>query len=482
MVVPAAKRPTVPEAAAAPALTPRLLTGWGRTAATLGYVSSPTSAQDVGRALGAAGSRGVVARGLGRSYGDPAQNAGGAVLDMTALTGIHRLDLEGRTVTVAAGTSLDALMRALVPSGLLLPVMPGTRLVSVGGAIAADVHGKNHHRDGGFADHVTSMVLMVPDGRRLVLTPDGTPDAFRATGGGMGLTGVILEATLRLLPIETSWISVDTERADDVDDLMERMAGSDHRYRYSVAWVDGTARRRGLGRAVLTRGDHAPIDALPASARRDPLRFDPKPLVGVPAGVPGWLLGAMATRAFNAGWYRKAPREEHARPRRMASFFHPLDAVANWNRLYGRRGFVQYQFVVPDGEEAALRGILERLAGYGHASFLTVLKRFGPGSGLLSFPIPGWTLAVDVPARPAGLGPLLDSFDRRVADAGGRVYLAKDGRMRPEAVSAMYPELERWRQIRAELDPGGLMRSDQARRLGLTDGPRLRASTGAVSR
>jgi decaprenylphospho-beta-D-ribofuranose 2-oxidase len=462
--------------------SPRLLTGWGRTAPTLGFVSRPSSTDEVVRALEAPRSRGVVARGLGRSYGDPAQNAGGAVLDMTALTGVRRLDVEARTVTVSAGTSLDWLLGLLVPNGLFLPVTPGTRHVTVGGAIASDVHGKNHHRDGGFAGHVASMVLATPDGRRLTLTQDGTPYAFRATAGGMGLTGVILEATLRLLPIETSWISVDTERADDLEDLMDRMAGSDRRYRYSVAWVDGLARGRRLGRAVMTRGDHATPDALPARARRTPLRCDPKSSVEIPPGVPGWLLGTATARAFNEAWYRKAPREERGRPQPMAAFFHPLDGVANWNRLYGRRGFVQYQFVVPFGEEETLRDILERLAQSARASFLTVLKRLGPGAGLLSFPIPGWTLAVDIPARVDGLAPLLDSFDRMVADAGGRVYLAKDGRMRPEAFGAMYPDLERWRQIRADLDPAGVMRSDQARRLRLTDGPDPRAASGASAR
>ena len=401
---------------------------------------------------------------------------------MTGMNGIRRLDAEARTVTVAAGTSLDGLMRTLVPNGLFLPVTPGTRFVTVGGAIAADVHGKNHHRDGGFADHVSSMTLLTPDARRLVLTPDGTPAAFRATAGGMGLTGVILEATLSLLPVETSWISVDTERAEDLEDLMARMAGSDHRYRYSVAWVDSLARGRRMGRAVLTRGDHAAVDELPSPARANPLRFDPKPGAAVPPGVPGWLVGAGATRAFNEAWYRRAPREERRRPQPMATFFHPLDGLSSWNRIYGSRGFVQYQFVVPSGAEATLREILERLGRFGRASFLTVLKRFGPGGGLLSFPVPGWTLAMDIPARLDGLTPLLDSFDRLVADAGGRVYLAKDARMRSEAFAAMYPELDRWREIRAELDPAGVMRSDLARRLRLLDPAAPVASAKAVAR
>jgi decaprenylphospho-beta-D-ribofuranose 2-oxidase len=449
--------------------TSRLLTGWGRTAPTGGFVIRPEREPDAIGAIGpSAPARGVIARGLGRSYGDAAQNAGGRVLDTGGLGGVRRLDLEAGTVTVGAGISLDELIRLIVPFGWFLPVTPGTRFVTVGGAIASDVHGKNHHRDGGFADHLVSMRLLTPDGRTRVLSRDGAPEAFDATAGGMGLTGIVLEATIRMLRIRSAWMRVDTERASDLEDLMDRMAATDHRYRYSVAWIDCLASGSKLGRAVLTRGDHADAEGLPSRRRRQPLRFDATVRLSVPPGVPGGLLGAVTAWAFNEMWFRKAPRAERGRPTPLAAFFHPLDGLGAWNRLYGPRGFIQYQFVVPFGEERIVRRVLEDLSRSGCPSFLSVLKRFGPGRGLLSFPIAGWTLALDIPARTDGLAPILDAFDRLVADAGGRVYLSKDARLRPELLAEMYPELDRWREIRERLDPNHVMRSDLARRLDLT--------------
>ena len=443
----------------------RLLTGWGLTVPTRAAVTRPDSAERVRAALAAAGPRGVLPRGLGRSYGDAAQNAGGTVLDMTGCDRIGEVDVASGTVEVDAGVSLDDLLRRIVPQGWFVLVTPGTRYVTVGGAIACDIHGKSHHLDGSFARSVVRFDLLTPDGEVRTVTPDD--DVFWATHGGMGLTGVVLRATLRLQPVETSLISVDTERASDLDDVMARMAARDDDYRYSVAWIDLLASGATMGRSVLTRGDHLRRADLPAKHRDDPLRYDPKILVTAPPVVPPGLLNRLTVRAFNELWFRKAPREQVGHPESIATFFHPLDMVRGWNRVYGRQGFLQYQFVVPFGEEPALRRIVEELVQQQCPSFLAVLKRFGPGNGWLSFPEPGWTLALDIPAALDGLGPLLDRLDEQVVAAGGRVYLAKDSRLRPELLRAMYPDLDRWREVRTRLDPRSVLVSDLARRLDL---------------
>ncbi|MFJ8540835.1 FAD-binding protein [Streptomyces sp. NPDC093586] len=442
------------------------VTGWGRTAPTAARLIRPRTYEEAAAAVRGCGVRGGIARGLGRAYGDAAQNAGGAVLDMTGLDRIHAIDADGGTVLCDAGVSLHRLMEVLLPLGWFVPVTPGTRYVTVGGAIGADIHGKNHHVCGSFARHVLSLELLTADGG--VRTVErGTP-LFDATAGGMGLTGVILTATVRLQPVETALMSVDTERAADLDDLMARLSATDHRYRYSVAWIDLLARGAATGRAVLTRGDHAPLDALDARARREPLAFRTSRLPAAPAFLPEGLLSRTSVGLFNEFWYRRAPRARRGQLQRISTFFHPLDGVPHWNRIYGRGGFVQYQFVVGHGREETLRRIVRRISARRCPSFLAVLKRFGRAdAGWLSFPMPGWTLALDVPAGLPGLGAFLDELDEQVAAAGGRVYLAKDSRLRPELLASMYPRLDDFRALRAELDPRGVFTSDLSRRLAL---------------
>ncbi|MFJ6391686.1 FAD-binding protein [Streptomyces sp. NPDC091972] len=449
-------------------------TGWGRTAPTAARPIRLRGYEEAVAAVRGCGARGGIPRGLGRAYGDAAQNAGGAVFDMTALNRVHAIDAEGGTVLCDAGVSLHRLMEVLLPLGWFVPVTPGTRHVTVGGAIGADVHGTNHHVSGSFSRHVLSFELLTADGE-IRTVRRGTP-LFDATTGGLGLTGMILTATVQLQPVETSLMSVDTERARDLDDLLVRLTTGDRGYRYSVARIDLMARGATTGRAVLTRGDHAPLEALErpgplaggARARRDPLAFRPGRFPAPPALLPEGLVNRATVGLFNELWYRRAPRARTGRLRRISAFFHPLDAVPHWNRVYGRGGVVQYQFVVGHGQEEALHRIVRRISGRRCPSFLAVLTRFGDaGPGWLSFPVPGWTLALDVPAALPGLGALLDELDEEVAAAGGRVCVAKDSRLRPELLAAMYPRVDDFRALRAELDPRGVFTSDLSRRLTL---------------
>ena len=439
------------------------LCGWGRTNPVPAQVVRPTTLAQLQELIRNAPPCSLIARGLGRSYGDAAQLAGGTVIELQAFDRIALDDANG-TVTAGAGVSLDQLLRLLVPAGFFLPVTPGTRNVTVGGAIAADVHGKNHHVDGSFGNHVQRLLLIDGNGELRELFPHGeTAALFWATVAGMGLTGVIVEATFALIPISSSLINVDTTRHRDLDALMAAMVQADSRYRYSVAWVDSLDPR---GRGVLTCGDHAPAEALPASQQSDPLHYDPKALASAPLFLPGGLLNKLTVRAFNEAWYRKAPKQRDGELQAIAPFFHPLDGVQDWNRIYGPAGFLQYQFAVPDAAARLVPRTLEVLRQVGAPSFLTVLKRFGPGNPApLSFPIPGWTLAADVPAAVPGLFEALDRLDQEVATAGGRLYLAKDSRQAPAMVQRGYPRLLDWNAAANRLDPRGVMSSTLRQRI-----------------
>jgi decaprenylphospho-beta-D-ribofuranose 2-oxidase len=449
--------------------SPTLLSGFGRatpSAATLVDVDE----EQLAAAIKDLPARGGIARGLGRSYGDPAQNAGGHVLRLAPDNESIVIDDAAGTVTVGAGVSIDELLNVIVPRGWFVPVTPGTRFVTVGGAIASDIHGKNHHLDGSFGNYVTRLRLMLADTTVVEVGPDRDPDLFWATVAGMGLTGVILDATFRLLPIETSRISVDTYRLPNLDEVMSRMVESEADFRYSVAWIDLLATGKHFGRGVLTNGEHATHDQLPPQQAIAPLAYDSRQLVTIPPLVPSaGVINRASVAAFNEVWYRKAPRRRQGELQSIPTYFHPLDLVGDWNRVYGRQGFLQYQFVVPYEAEPVMRTIIERLSAARLPIFLVVLKRFGPGNPApLSFPTSGWQLAIDIGANRRGLADLLRHFDAMVLDAGGRHYLAKDYQTTPEAIRRGYPRLDDWLTVRDRVDPAGVWASDLSRRLGLT--------------
>jgi decaprenylphospho-beta-D-ribofuranose 2-oxidase len=444
------------------------LTGWGRTSPSSARVAE-VSQNNVAGLLKDPHHRGVLIRGLGRSYGDAAQNAGGTVLTLEGSAEEAVLDRSAATLTAGAGVSLHDLLKVIVPQGFFVPVTPGTRFVTVGGAVASDIHGKNHHVEGSFGNHIRRLTLMLADGTIHEIGPDQNPTLFWATVGGMGLTGVILEATFSLIPIETSLCTVNTIRCRNIDVLIDEMSHGDDDHRYSVAWADLLATGSRLGRSVLWRGDHTKLAELSNKEAADALKYEPKHLATVPPVVPSFgFVNKLSSTLFNELWFRKEPRQKNGGHKSIPAYFHPLDAIGSWNRLYGDGGFLQYQFALPFGREDELRQIVEKIAVSKTASPLVVLKRFGDANPApLSFPMPGWTLTVDIPTRAEGLGQLLHSLDEVVMQSGGRHYLAKDAHTTPTAIRRGYPRLDEWKQIQRSVDPGQLWQSDLARRLEL---------------
>ncbi|HEX3509682.1 MAG TPA: FAD-binding oxidoreductase [Solirubrobacteraceae bacterium] len=447
----------------------RSLCGWGRTAPSTARVLTPASPAEACEALDGLAERGgaLLARGAGRSYGDAAQNGGGTVLDMTRCARIGEPDERSGLVRAQAGATLAEVIAQIGVHGRTLPVVPGTRHVTVAGAIASDIHGKNHHRDGAFARHVESISLWTPAAGVLALSQQDDPELFYATLGGMGLTGVILDAELRTEPLGSWYVSGDTDRTASLAATLQLLAEPE-RHRYSVAWLDLLARGSRFGRAVLSRANPLDLhhDGVPLRERARALAAAPR--VRVPAASSVALVDPRAIRALNAARWAASPRRARERPERLDRFFFPLDALGDWNRLYGSRGLIQYQLVIPDGREADLDRCFELIRARRVPVCLAVLKRFGPHfGGPLSFPIGGWTLAADVPAAAPGVGAALDALDQIVAEAGGRVYLSKDSRLRPEVLASMYGELDRFRATAARVDPDGLMSSDLSRRLEL---------------
>ncbi|MBS1692638.1 MAG: FAD-binding oxidoreductase [Actinobacteria bacterium] len=448
--------------------TTQRLSGWGRTSPTVAHVLATPDPEVIAKAVAQAGDRGVIARGLGRSYGDNAQNGGGLVVDMTALDTIHSINADTRIVDVDGGVNLDQLMRAALPMGLWVPVLPGTRQVTIGGAIACDIHGKNHHSAGSFGNHVRSMDLLTADGEIRTLTPRGkNAELFWATVGGNGLTGIILRAKIEMTPTETAYFIADGDVTAGLDETIAiHSDGSEANYTYSSAWFDAISAPPKLGRAAISRGSLATLDQLPKKLRGNPLKFDAPQLLTLPDMFPNGLANKYTFGPIGELWYRKSGTYR-GKVQNLTQFYHPLDMFGEWNRAYGPAGFLQYQFVVPTSAVDEFKSIIADIQRSGHYSFLNVFKLFGPGNQApLSFPIPGWNVCVDFPIK-AGLGAFVTELDRRVLEFGGRLYTAKDSRTTAETFHAMYPRIGEWIAVRRKVDPDGIFMSDMARRLEL---------------
>ena len=463
----------------------RRLTGWGRTQPASSEVLSTPDLDLIARAVREVAEqnedkpdylkRGVIARGLGRSYGDPAQNSGGLVVDMAALNEIHSIDPDTAIADVDGGVTLDQLMKAALPYGLWVPVLPGTRQVTIGGAIGPDIHGKNHHSAGSFGNHVASMELLVADGRILHLEPEGSADdpdgeLFWATVGGMGLTGIIVRARIAMTRTETAYFIADGDMTASLDETIEfHSDGSEKNYTYSSAWFDAISPEPKLGRAAISRGSLATLDQLKEYApklAKKPLKFNAPQLMTVPDIFPNFTMNKLTMMSIGKLWWLKSGTYRN-KVQNLTQFYQPLDLIGEWNRGYGSKGFLQYQFVVPREAVEPFKEIVRDIQRSGHYSALIVFKLFGEGNRApLSYPMPGWNVCVDFPIKP-GLGDFLDDLDKRVMEFGGRLYLAKESRTSAENFHKMYPKMDSWLKTRNTIDPSGVFASDMSRRLEL---------------
>ena len=439
------------------------ISGWGRYPVQTCELERPERYADLN-----SGAASVIARGQGRSYGDAALNEKRRVLLTERVNRLLEFDKEKGMLRAEAGATLAKILEVIVPKGWFLPVTPGTKFVSLGGCVAADVHGKNHHHEGSFGDHVLAIELILADGSHVKCSSAEKPELFWATVGGMGLTGIIGEVTLQLIPITSSRMMVRHHAAGNLEQLFQLLQNPEIDDRYTVAWIDSLAIGKNLGRGIAMCGHHAAVEELSAGFGRA-LATKPERSRTMPFDLPGWALNSLSIGAFNALYYRREGKKQQPFLTGYASYFYPLDAIGDWNRLYGKRGFVQYQCVIPDS--SALDGIkelLQELSGSRRPSFLAVLKRLGAqGRGLLSFPMEGYTLALDLPIRDDGLFALLNKLDEIVLRHGGRVYLAKDARLSAESFRMMYPRYDEFLRIKNLFDPQNRFSSSLARRLGI---------------
>lgn len=444
------------------AAAPTSLAGWGCNLRSLCFYTQAETPAEVRARLDRTG---TIARGLGRSYGDPALNAGGQVLGVSKVDRYLAFDESSGLLTCEAGVSLAQIIQDFAPRGFFPMITPGTKYVTVGGCIANDVHGKAHHAQGCFSASVEQMSVLLASGEVVVASRTERPDLFWGTFGGMGLLGIVLTATIRLRPIETTYFRQQTLEAPNLDALLDALDENNDKYPYSVASLDVFASGPRLGRAMLAMGDHARRDELPANLASQPLLVTGPAKLTVPFELPEFTLNPLTMRVVNAAIMKiqssKAPFKHYDQ------FFYPLDMFNDWNRAYGRRGFAQYQFVLPLDNREGMRSILTTIFSSGELPFLNVLKRFGKESGgTLSFPREGYTFAIDFPIRKNTVA-MLRRLDAMVLDAGGRTYLGKDSYVEAPTFRAMYPAIDEWLQLKAKYDPQSVFTSDLGRRVGL---------------
>ncbi len=432
------------------------LHSWGRYPVSASKTHKALSATALQKSLSGLSGGSAIARGLGRSYGDSA--LADEVICTERVDQFYAFSEDTGLLRCAAGVTLDSILNTFMPRGWFLPVVPGTRFVTVGGAIASDIHGKNHHVDGSFCQHISALSLLLPSGEIVQCSVTENSELFFATCAGMGLTGVILEATLSLRKIHSSAITQNTLRARNLEEVFAQFEDH-HDSSYSVAWLDCLAQKEHLGRSLLYLGEHAKDNQLKKQGRGT---------ISIPFATPSQMLNRYSMRLFNSAYYNKPTNTTQAIKLEAYKYFFPLDSIAHWNRLYGRRGFVQYQCVIPDPSALdAMRSILSTVSAAGKGSFLSVLKKLGPSNkNLLSFPMQGYTLAMDFKVE-RSIFSLLDELDHIVADHGGRLYLAKDARMSETMFKRFYPRWEEMQSIRERIGANKVCNSLQSTRLGL---------------
>jgi FAD/FMN-containing dehydrogenase len=447
----------------------RTLAGWGRCPVEECRAFDAESTAQLREALRDNGEKTWIPRGLGRAYGDSALNRDAGVLLQQGLNRFRSFNAATGLLECEAGVSLAEIIEHFLPRGWFVPVTPGTKFVTLGGAIAADVHGKNHHRDGSFGNFIRRFELLIASGEVLSCSPSEHSDIFWATIGGMGLTGCILSAQLQLTKVESAYYDVTYRRTLNLDHTLDVFASTDAEYRYSVAWIDCLSGGKKLGRSVLMLGNDARRDDLPPALRLLPLRTPPKRKKTVPFNFPALALNSWSIRAFNTIYYAAHPDRRTFVD--YDTYFYPLDSIGHWNRIYGKRGFVQYQALFPrETSRQGLVELLEAIVASRRGSFLAVLKSSGEaGQGLLSYLYPGHTLALDFPNTGEDLRRLTDQLDEILLKHGGRLYLAKDALMSAKTFAAMYPRLPEFQAIKSRIDPLGKFSSSQARRVGIVE-------------